>query len=52
METRTFSLNIVTIIVTLAMVLAMTTSTMTKQPFAFEDAKNCDTDDGPVVVIT
>jgi hypothetical protein len=51
METRTFSLNIVPIIVTLAIVLAMTTSTMTNQAFVFEDAKNCNTDDGVVVIM-
>ena len=49
MNTRTFSLNIVTIIVPLTMVLAMTTSTMTKQAFASEDPKNCNTDDGALV---
>ena len=31
MDTQTFSLNVATMIATVAMVLAMTTSTMTKQ---------------------
>jgi hypothetical protein len=49
MNARMSSLNIVTIIVPLAMVLAMTTSIMTKQAFASEDPKNCNTDDGALV---
>jgi hypothetical protein len=49
MDARTFSVNVATMIVTLAMVLAMTTSTMTKQAFAFEDPKHCNTDDGLLV---
>ena len=52
MYTRTFTLNIATIIIALAMMLAMTASTMTKQAFAFEDPKNCNTDDDDALVTT
>ena len=52
MHTRTFTLNIATIIVPLTMVLAMTASRMTKQAFAFEDPKNCNTDDDDALVTT
>jgi hypothetical protein len=45
MDTRTFSVNVAAMVVALAMVLAMTTSTMTKQAFAFEDPKHCNTDE-------
>jgi hypothetical protein len=40
MDTPTSSVN-----VALAMVFAMTTSIMTKQAFAFEDPKHCNTDE-------
>ncbi|HZD83386.1 MAG TPA: hypothetical protein VE076_10960 [Nitrososphaeraceae archaeon] len=49
MDTLTFPVNVATMIATPATVLTMTTSTTTKQVFAFEDPKQCNTDDGPPV---
>lgn len=44
MDTRPFSVNVAAMVVALAMGLAMTTSIMTKQAFALEDLKHCNTD--------
>ena len=41
MDNGAFPVKVATIVATLAFALAMTTSTMTKQPFAFEDTKHC-----------
>ena len=43
MGTQTYPVKIETMVATLAFALSMTTSTMTKQPFAFEDTKHCNT---------
>jgi hypothetical protein len=43
MDTGTFSVNVATTIATLAAMLTMTTSTMTKQAFASKDPKRCNT---------
>ncbi|HEY9490754.1 MAG TPA: hypothetical protein VIP56_02125 [Nitrososphaeraceae archaeon] len=43
MDTLTFPVNVATMIATPATVLTMTTNTMTKQVFAFEDPKQCNT---------
>jgi hypothetical protein len=45
MYTRPVSVNVAAMVVALAMGLAMTTSLMTNQAFAFEDLKHCSTDE-------
>ena len=45
MDTRAFPVNVAAMAVAVAMGLAMTTSIMTKQAFAFEHLKHCNTDD-------
>jgi hypothetical protein len=50
MHTQTFSVN-ATMVATLTMMLAITASTMTKQAFALEDPKHCNTDKAPLVTI-
>lgn len=47
MDTRTFSVNVVTTIAIPATVLTMMKNTMTKQAFVFEDPKHCNSDGWP-----
>jgi hypothetical protein len=45
MGIQRFPVKVETTVAILAIALAMTTNRMTKQPFAFEDPKHCNTDE-------